>query len=65
MIAIVLALIVRDRVADAVCAVPPESVTLKVSELWAATAEGLPAISPLDAFSDNPDGRVPPVNDHL
>ena len=53
--------IVRVKLALAVCAGDPESVTLKVS--GAATASvGVPLICPVAAFKLKPLGRVPDVN---
>lgn len=55
---------VRVRVAVAVCAGDPESVTLKVNEAAVTGKVGVPLMSPLDAFSDNPVGKVPEINCH-
>ena len=49
----------------AVCTGEPESVTLKVSGVAVTGAAGVPLISPVDAFSDNPEGNVPAVNCHV
>ena len=53
---------VKVRFAVAVCAGEPESVTLKVNAAEATGKVGVPLMSPLDAFSDNPVGKVPEVN---
>ena len=55
--------IVRGRVIDLVCAGLSASVTVKVSGVALADAEGVPVIMPLVAFSDNPAGSVPEVSD--
>ena len=49
-------------VVNAVCAGEPESVTLNVSGVATTWVEGVPLISPLEAFSPNPAGNVPPVS---
>ena len=54
---------VSESVALAFCTGEPESVTLKVNETGGTTGNvGVPLISPLAAFSDNPVGKVPEVN---
>ena len=59
------ALTVRERVADAVCALELESATWNVSETSFAGVAGVPAIAPLAALRDSPDGSDPPISDHL
>src|ERR1035441_10958260 len=53
--------IVRLKLALAVCADEPESVTLNVSGVAVMGVLGVPLINPVDAFSDNPAGKVPAV----
>src|ERR1035441_9530697 len=53
--------IVRLKLALAVCADEPESVTLNVSGVAVMGVLGVPLIKPVDAFSDNPAGKVPAV----
>ena len=53
---------VNVRFAEALCAGEPESVTLKVSGVAVTWLEGVPLISPLEAFSPNPAGNVPLVS---
>ena len=58
--------IVRLKLTLAVCAVgEPESVTLKVSGVAVTGVLGVPLIKPVDAFSDNPAGKVPAVTCHV
>jgi hypothetical protein len=56
---------VNVKLAEAVCAGDPESVTLKVRGVAATCVEGVPLISPVAAFSPNPDGKVPLVSCHV
>src|ERR1039457_7193101 len=56
---------VRLKPALAVCTDEPESVTLKVSGVAVTCALGVPLIKPVDAFSDNPAGKVPAVSCHV
>ena len=56
---------VKVRFAVADCAGGPESVTLKLNGVAFAVAVGVPLITPVDAFSVNPAGRVPEVNCQL
>ncbi len=49
----------------AACTGEPESVTLKVSGVALTGAAGVPLISPVDTFNDNPEGKVPAVNCHV
>lgn len=59
-----LAAMVRNRVADLVCTVWLESVTLKVSDTKFAAAVGVPLSAPeVDRLS--PAGSVPLVRDHV
>ena len=51
--------------AVALCAGLPESVTLKVSDAPDTAAVGVPVIAPVEAFSDKPEGRVPPESDQV
>ena len=60
---IVPGLMVRESVAEDVCALPAESVTSKVSGRRLAVVEGVPAMTPVEESSDNPAGRDPPVSD--
>ena len=53
---------VSVRVAVNVWAGDAESVTLNVSDVAVTAAPGVPLITPVDAFSDNPDGHVPPMS---
>jgi hypothetical protein len=55
-------MMVNVRLAVAVCAGEPESVTLKVSGVALAMAVGVPLIRPEEAFNVNPAGKVPPVS---
>ena len=56
---------VRVKAWFAVCTGEPESVTLNVSGVAATGKAGVPLISPVDAFNDNPEGKVPAVNCHV
>ena len=58
-------LIVSVKLALAVCAGDPESVTLNVSGVAFAAAVGVPLIWPVAAFKLKPLGRVPEVNCHV
>src|ERR1035441_9128616 len=49
----------------AVCAGEAESVTLKVSGVAFTVVEGVPLMSPLDAFRVKPVGNVPADNCHV
>lgn len=62
---IVPALMVKDRVAEAVSARVLESVTSTPRERPLAADEGFPVIAPVEAVSESPDGRVPLLRDHL
>ena len=53
---------VRVRLAVAAWVGDAESVTLNVSGVAVTATPGVPLITPVDAFSDNPDGSVPPVS---
>ena len=53
--------IVRLKLAVAVWAAKPESVTRKVSGVALTGAVGVPLITPVDALSVRPFGRVPNV----
>jgi hypothetical protein len=55
------AVMVKLKLAFAVCAGEPESVTLKPRVVLVGAA-GVPAIVPVDALSDRPVGSVPAVN---
>ena len=57
--------IVRLKLALAVCAGEPESVTLKVSGVAATTTDGVPEMVPEDASKFNPAGREPAVSCQL
>ncbi len=57
-------LMIRVKLALAVCAGELESVTLKPRAAVTGTA-GVPLISPLDALSVSPVGSVPAVNCHV
>ena len=59
------AAMVSVRLTDWLCTALPESVTLKVSAALASTAEGVPAMVPVDGFKDRPAGRVPAVRDQV
>src|SRR5260370_12469072 len=53
---------VRVKLAFAVCAGEPESVTLKPSGVLLTWAVGVPLICPVAAFRLKPLGRVPEIN---
>jgi hypothetical protein len=53
------------RFADAVCMGEPESVTLKVRDVFADGVVGVPLISPVDALSVKPAGNVPTIIDQV
>ncbi len=57
--------IVRVRLAVAVCAGEPESVTLKFSGVLVTGVVGVPLMTPVDAFNDKPAGKAPEVNCHV
>jgi hypothetical protein len=59
------ALMVSDRVTEAVCAVVLESVTWNFSALSLAVDEGVPLIAPVAASSETPEGNDPAIRDHL
>lgn len=56
---------VRLHVADLVCGVELESVTLKASDVPLAVAVGVPLMTPVEVFSVRPAGRVPLVSDQV
>jgi hypothetical protein len=56
---------VRVKVAVCVRAGLLESVTLKVSEVLATDAEGVPVIAPVEAFRVKPAGREPLGSDQM
>lgn len=58
-IAKVAGVIVSERILGVLCGGVLLSVTLNVSESLVAGEEGVPLITPVDAFSDNPAGKVP------
>ena len=60
----VVAAMVSVSVTDFVCTGPLESVTVNVTPPD-AVAVGVPVIAPVDAFSVNPAGRLPPVTVHV
>jgi hypothetical protein len=62
---IVPALMVKESVAEAVCARALESVTRTPRERPLAAEAGFPVIAPVDALRESPGGRVPLVRDHV
>jgi hypothetical protein len=56
---------VRGGAVVADCCGVPESVTLNVSRVAEAAAEGVPLITPVVGFNVNPAGSVPAINDHV
>jgi hypothetical protein len=56
---------VRFKFTVAVCAEDPESVTLNVSGVAVTGVVGVPPISPVEAFSAKPAGKVPAVSCHV
>ena|SRR5580700_2369748 len=55
--------IVNERFAVCERAGLLESETLKIKEVFATDAEGVPPTVPVEAFKDNPFGNVPLLND--
>jgi hypothetical protein len=56
---------VRVKETACVCTGLLESVTVKVRGVAFAAAVGVPVITPVPAFSDNPAGSVPAVRVHV
>ena len=62
---VVVLVVVSVSDAVALCAGLLESVTLNVSGALATAVVGVPEIAPVEAFSDNPAGKVPLVKDQV